>query len=427
MTDITYRSPVGRLALDRYDFNDHLIGNNFRHLANQIDLNPHVTINSVNMYNVQSAISALSSIVVSGAPDASTSTKGVVRLTSDFGGTANSPKVVGIQGVPVSSIIPSVNNVLSFNGSSWVPSSSTSTFLPGGDLSGTYNSQQVVKLTGTAGNVYFDAMKLTPQNSFEISYQNTNDVPKEVLIKGQSTTLIAQNGGSIKLQSGDGPFGAGEVSLNLGTSGVGVGVCEIQPGQWATFLNGKPDLFNLPYGTGSGVVFMKDAAVLPGSTLPGGGVLLYSNSGRLHCKHSNGDDIEIGSTPNPNYWGRMENSKYSIRSSAATTTSIAQTLTTFQVYFNTSCKIEVVILGKAAYGTDCAQYRLQWGVSRHDNDLIEVGDVVVSDVRTTAGAANWIVPNITMDTVLKRIYINTGANLDTVINWFSVLDVLYVG
>jgi hypothetical protein len=427
MTTITYRAPSGRLALDRYDFQDHITGSNFRHTASQVDLNPAVTINSIPRTDVQSAISALSSLVVSGAPDASTSVKGLVKLTNDFGGTASLPKVTGLQGIPISTLTPSINNVLAFNGSAWVPSSSTSAFLPGGDLSGTYNSQQVVKLTGSSGNIYVDASKLTLQNDFEISYANTVSIPHDLLIKGQSSTLIGENGGNINLQSGDGLYGAGEIALNLGTTGSSLGLTEIQPGQFVTFLTGKPNFFNLPYGTGSGIVFIGDAITPPSNTLPGGGVILYSNSGKLHCRHSNGDDIQIGATPNPTSWGYLANSKYSSRSESTTTTSIAQSLTSFIVYYNTGGKIDAVVLGKDAFGTEYAQYRLQWAFSRYGSTLIPVGTLSISEVVTTAGASGWTQPTITFDNALSRIYINTGCNLNTTINWFCVLDVLFVG
>lgn len=45
----------------------------------------------------------------------------VVTLNGDLGGTPPSPKVVGLQGRPVSSSNPNVNQVLTWNGIAWVP------------------------------------------------------------------------------------------------------------------------------------------------------------------------------------------------------------------------------------------------------------------------------------------------------------------
>lgn len=52
---------------------------------------------------------------------ASANTKGIVKLTEDFGGTSDNPKVVGIQGVPVSSETPNVGDIFRFDGTRYVP------------------------------------------------------------------------------------------------------------------------------------------------------------------------------------------------------------------------------------------------------------------------------------------------------------------
>lgn len=45
----------------------------------------------------------------------------VVTLNGDLGGTPPSPKVIGLQGRPLSSSTPNVNQVLTWNGIAWVP------------------------------------------------------------------------------------------------------------------------------------------------------------------------------------------------------------------------------------------------------------------------------------------------------------------
>lgn len=67
MAKLTFQKGTGRLATDRYDFQDHVDGYNFRHNAPQIDLIPAIIINSVSYSNVYDALNALSGGSVGGA------------------------------------------------------------------------------------------------------------------------------------------------------------------------------------------------------------------------------------------------------------------------------------------------------------------------------------------------------------------------
>ena len=53
--------------------------------------------------------------------DATTSVKGKIQLAGDLAGNASAPSVVKIQGVAVSSSAPTSNQLLQYNGTSWVP------------------------------------------------------------------------------------------------------------------------------------------------------------------------------------------------------------------------------------------------------------------------------------------------------------------
>ena len=66
--------------------------------------------------------------------------------TGDLGGTNAVPLVIGLQGYPVSSQAPGLDNVLTWTGSSWTPVPSASIFMPAGDLSGNGTSQTVIGL-----------------------------------------------------------------------------------------------------------------------------------------------------------------------------------------------------------------------------------------------------------------------------------------
>jgi hypothetical protein len=120
-----FKPGVGHLVTDRYDFQHHVEGSDFRHVAGSIDLSPPILIGSTNITDVQTAIAALAgTIIVPSVPDATTASKGVIQLGGDLfgtGTTALNPKVSGLQGFPVSNTTPTLNNILTWNGSNWAP------------------------------------------------------------------------------------------------------------------------------------------------------------------------------------------------------------------------------------------------------------------------------------------------------------------
>jgi hypothetical protein len=124
-----FKPGVGRLVTDRFDFQNHVDGYNFRHKAKQIDLFPTVVIGTP-QNNVQDAIAALSTFILPPViPDATTSSKGLIQLSGDIAGTATSVSVTKIQGRGVSNTPPSTNNVLTWNGSSWIPQAVNGTLI----------------------------------------------------------------------------------------------------------------------------------------------------------------------------------------------------------------------------------------------------------------------------------------------------------
>lgn len=145
-----YVPDVGRLVTDRYDFQQHIEGINFRHDSAQIDLLPGgtpLTIISTPCTNVLQALEALAAAAEPPViQDATTTIKGIIRLGGDLNGlntNALSPIVSGIQGRPIVNTPPTTGQVLTYNGTSWGPANSIG-FVPTGDLSGTITSQTVV-------------------------------------------------------------------------------------------------------------------------------------------------------------------------------------------------------------------------------------------------------------------------------------------
>ncbi len=74
--------------------------------------------NTTQLATTQFVQSALASATVN---DASTTAKGIIQLAGDLSGTAASPSVSKIQGISVSGLVPTTGQVLTYNGTIWVP------------------------------------------------------------------------------------------------------------------------------------------------------------------------------------------------------------------------------------------------------------------------------------------------------------------
>lgn len=75
----------------------------------------------------------------------------VIKLAGDLGGIPSVPAVIGIQGRPVSTVAPNLNDVYTWDGIAWIPApqlGSGSGGAAGGDLGGVYPNPKVVGLQG---------------------------------------------------------------------------------------------------------------------------------------------------------------------------------------------------------------------------------------------------------------------------------------
>ncbi len=161
-----FKPGVGHLVTDRYDFQKHIDGTDFRQDAGTVDLNPTITIGSTVITDVQTAIEALAgSIIVPSVPDATTSSKGIIQLNGDLfgsGTTALNPRVSGLQGTPVSVFSGlTANQVLTWNGSTWINQAVPGSISIAGDLAGVGSTLSVPRVSGLQG---FQVASTTPTN-----------------------------------------------------------------------------------------------------------------------------------------------------------------------------------------------------------------------------------------------------------------------
>ncbi|WP_312900657.1 tail fiber domain-containing protein [Chryseobacterium taichungense] len=116
------------------------------------------------------------------ANDATTGVKGIVQLAGDMGGTAVSPKVVGIQGIPVTNSTPANGQVLKYN-------TTTSSWEPAADAGSTYTGSTSVNLNGTS----FERAALTGDVTASAN-SNSTTVTK---IQNKSVSSTAPTNGQV--------------------------------------------------------------------------------------------------------------------------------------------------------------------------------------------------------------------------------------
>ena len=144
-----------------------------------------------------------------------------VQLGGDLGGTLTTPTITKLQGTIINASTPATNQVLTYNGSSWVPGTVTSSTINdattsskgivelSGDLGGTASSPSVLKLNGISvsgtpatNQVLTATSTSTAQWATPPSNASTLAGDTDVTISGPSTNqVLAYNGTVSKWQN----------------------------------------------------------------------------------------------------------------------------------------------------------------------------------------------------------------------------------
>jgi hypothetical protein len=431
-----YKNDVGRLVTDRFAFQKHITGTDFRHNATQIDLSPAITIDGNTVTTVQQAAEALA--IITSPPiiqEATTIQKGIVQLSGDIGGISTNVLVTKLQGKPISTITPISGDVLTWDNasSSWTPKPATNAFSAAGDLSGNNTLQQVVGVTGTAGtlriscNILNFILSATPTIT-----QTTTSIghAKDLVIAAQSTTAVNSDGGDLILSGGDNGLGGirGGVHLKMGAGEIRMlQLAELPTDRKIMSLlhNNDLQLADMPANTGDMVIYVRDTITPPTTGNPLNGTIVYSSGGQLWIKQQDGNNFPVGSIPNPSIWGSSDEQTYTYRSAVTSPVGDLASAFSYSLPDGHSVRVDAIFVGKGEGTGDSAQFNLSMGYVREGGAPVAIGTVTNSDPRTTAGdAAGWIVPSFFISGNTLTVY--TGASLSIKISWLVVVQLSIV-
>ena len=432
--------PNSRLALDRYDFNNHIDGYDFRQNATTIDLFPTLIIDGYPQTNVQSAIEKLNSIVTPPPlPDATTTVKGIVKLAGDIAGTAINVTVKGLQTYPVSSVPPTNGQALIYNsGSASWEAQSIANFVAGGDLAGTNTSQQVVSLTGSIGVVNISAATLVFDQSLSTVALIQADKTSAgncgtLFIGGQNVTTIGFDSGPVIITGGLHASGGISPGVIIGSNETKLllHATEVAANRNILGLLGTVDSSSMPASTGDRVIYIKNAVTAPTSGNPVAGTILYSTSGALRIKRESGKDFLIGNyLDNPFTWSDAEplssNNNYVVSKrsrlvyTAGSGPQLMESIPINATSSNVICKVDVIIVAKQIGTAEGMSLNLSiTGIKSGAPaaTYVGVGTPTYSDIRTTAAAASWALPTIILAANNLELYSGTSGTDN--INWFA--------
>lgn len=222
-----FKPGVGRLATDRYDFQHHIEGSAFNHLANQIVVSPSITVGAITVTDVQTALQVLSgTFVVPTVPLATKTSTGIIQLGGDLNGlnsTGLSPQLSSLQGTTLSISAPITNQVLQWNGAAWInaslvsaTTSTTGTIVLAGDLNGTGTISTAPKVSGLQG---IPVNTTIPVNGNVLVFSAGSWGPGSSAAVASAT--IGTSAGNLGVVTLGGDFsGSGSTALAPRTSGI---------------------------------------------------------------------------------------------------------------------------------------------------------------------------------------------------------------
>jgi hypothetical protein len=165
----------------------------------------------------------------------------IISLANDLGGTLTQPLVIGIQGRPVSNIAPITGQVIAWNGIAWVPANvqgggGGGTIIFSGDLSGTTTIQEVIGIRGISVSaiaptinqvLQYNGSSLVfatlPAGSFTAGGDLSGTTTSQTVIRINGTTITTGGStGQILQMTGAGAAGYAAVNLALAASITGV-------------------------------------------------------------------------------------------------------------------------------------------------------------------------------------------------------------
>lgn len=147
---------IGKLSVDRFDFEKHINGDLLNHDAGVIKLVPTLNINNIEVDNLRTSIEQLNNQIMNNLNIHSATVgnqnlnRGKIKISGDIYGVYDNISVVGLGGSPLGSFslgTLSIDNVLMWDGYAWSPSPSYPKGAAGGDLQGNYPNPQVKDLT----------------------------------------------------------------------------------------------------------------------------------------------------------------------------------------------------------------------------------------------------------------------------------------
>jgi hypothetical protein len=434
---------TGRLVLDRYDFDKHLDGSDFKHNANNINLVNSIedTTTHVHYTNVEDAIHYIYSNANIQLPSATATLAGIVKLKGDLKDNQSNPSiflrdnitVVGLQKTPISSTLPNNNQVLRYISGSgsgsgkWEPSDITFSLTFDGDVSavrtGSNYTISVKELTGSGvdNNVIAKSAALTINNqgSFYINWVKTTASSANTLnLLGQESTV--GSGGDIILTSGQGNTATNHGKIKLSLNNLySFGLSTTLAGNNYTYLTGdfSPGDYSLD---AKGAVLIKDvgnSSVITGNI--NGGVALYSYNGKLNLFYNDKNVILGELDENVIEWGstvKVNTYKYSINQLA--------NLAPFSFLSKNSFKLDIIVVAKDITNNNYYSENISYFGNNISGTLSQISD---NRYNYSSSWGSSLFTPVDISISGTNVIVKSGKMTNTSIteNWLFVIQVVY--